>query len=119
MGINTAIVAQAQGIGFAIPINMAKKIVPQLKKHHRVVRGWLGVMIQEVTPQIAQALGVKEPQGALIADVTPNSPAEKAGLRRGDIIIEYNGHPIKEMNELPRLVAVTPVGERDKNKGLA
>ena len=95
---------------------MAKKIVPQLKKHHRVVRGWLGVMIQEVTPQIAQALGLKEPYGALITDVTPNSPAEKAGLKRGDVIIEYDGHPIEEMNELPRLVAVTPVGEKVKIK---
>jgi len=116
VGINTAIVAQAQGIGFAIPINMAKKIVPQLKKHHRVVRGWLGVSIQVVTPQLAQALGLKQPQGALIADVTPNSPAEKAGLKTGDVIIEYDGHPIEEMNQLPRLVAVTPVGEKVKIK---
>jgi len=116
VGINTAIVAQAQGIGFAIPINIAKKIIPQLKKHHRVVRGWLGVMIQEVTPQIAQALGLKEPQGALIADVTPNSPAEKAGMKRYDVIMEYNGHPIKQMSDLPRLVAMTPVGEKVKVK---
>ncbi|MCD6320509.1 MAG: DegQ family serine endoprotease, partial [Candidatus Desulfofervidaceae bacterium] len=112
VGINTAIVAQAQGIGFAIPINIAKVIVEQLKKHHRVIRGWLGVLIQEVTPQLAKALGLKEVGGALVADVTPNSPADKAGIKRGDVILEYNGHPIKEMNDLPRLVATTPVGEK-------
>jgi len=116
VGINTAIVAQAQGIGFAIPINMAKAIVKQLKKHHRVIRGWLGVMIQEVTPQLAQALGLKEAKGALVADVTPNSPADRAGIKRGDVIIEYNGHSIKEMNELPRLVAATPIGEKVRIK---
>lgn len=112
VGINTAIIAQAQGIGFAIPINMAKRVVKQLKKYHRVIRGWLGVMIQEVTPQLAQALGLKEAQGALVADVTPNSPADKAGIKRGDVIIEYNGHHIEEMEDLPRLVATTPVGEK-------
>jgi len=112
IGINTAIVAQAQGIGFAIPINMAKNIVSQLKEKGRVMRGWLGVMIQEVTPDIAQALGLKEAKGALVADVTPGSPADKVDIRRGDIIIEYNGHKIEEMNELPRLVANTPVGTK-------
>ncbi|HDD45299.1 MAG TPA: DegQ family serine endoprotease [Candidatus Desulfofervidus auxilii] len=112
VGINTAIVAQAQGIGFAIPINMAKVIVAQLKKHHRVIRGWLGVVVQEVTPKLAQALGLKEPKGALVGDVTPGSPADKAGIKRGDVIIEYDGHSIKEMNQLPRLVAMTPVGKK-------
>ncbi len=111
VGINTAIIAQAQGIGFAIPINMAKHIVQQLKSQGRVIRGWLGVMIQEVTPQIAKALGLKEPKGALVADVTPGSPADKAGIKRGDVILEYNGHKIQDMNELPRLVANTPVGK--------
>jgi len=116
IGINTAIVAQAQGIGFAIPINMAKNVVTQLKRHHHVIRGWLGVMIQQVTPQIAQALGLKTPEGALVGDVTPGGPADKAGIKRGDVIIEYDGHPIKEMNELPRLVAMTPVGKKVKVK---
>jgi len=111
VGINTAIVAQAQGIGFAIPINMAKYILPQLKERGKVMRGWLGVMIQEVTPEIAHALGLKEVKGALVADVTPGSPADKADIRRGDVIIEYNGKKIEEMNELPRLVANTPVGK--------
>jgi len=74
-------------------------------------KGWLGVMIQEVTPGIAHALGLKEVKGALVADVTPGSPADKADIRRGDVIIEYNGHKIKKMNELPRLVANTPVGK--------
>ncbi len=111
VGINTAIVAQAQGIGFAIPINMAKYILSQLKERGKVMRGWLGVMIQEVTPEIAHALGLKEAKGALVADVTPGSPADKADIRRGDVIIEYNGKKIEEMNELPRLVANTPVGK--------
>jgi len=111
VGINTAIVAQAQGIGFAIPINMAKYILSQLKERGKVMRGWLGVMIQEVTPEIAHALGLKEVKGALVADVTPGSPADKADIRRGDVIIEYNGKKIKKMNELPRLVANTPVGK--------
>jgi len=111
VGINTAIVAQAQGIGFAIPINMAKYILSQLKERGKVMRGWLGVMIQEVTPEIAHALGLKEVKGALVADVTPGSPADKADIRRGDVIIEYNGKKIEEMNELPRLVANTPVGK--------
>ncbi len=116
VGINTAIIAQAQGIGFAIPVNMAKAIVEQLKTHHRVIRGWLGVMVQEVTPAVAKALGLEEPKGALVADVTPGGPAAKAGIRRGDVILEYDGHPIHKMNELPRLVATTPVGSEVKVK---
>jgi serine protease Do len=112
IGVNTAIVAQAQGIGFAIPINMANYVISQLKEKGRVMRGWLGVMVQEVTPDIAQALGLKEAEGALVADVTPGSPADKANIKRRDIIVEYNGHKIEEMNALPRLVANTPVGKR-------
>lgn len=112
IGINTAIVAQAQGIGFAIPINMARAIISQLKEKGRVMRGWLGVMIQEVTPDIAQALGLKRAEGALVADITPGGPADKANIRRGDVIIEYDRHKVKEMNELPRLVADTPVGKK-------
>jgi serine protease Do len=80
------------------------------------VRGWLGVAIQEVTPQIAKALGFKKPQGALVSEVSPESPAEKAGIKRGDIILEYDGHPIKVMNDLPRLVAATTVGKKAQIK---
>ena len=112
IGVNTAIVAQAQGIGFAIPINMANYVISQLKEKGRVMRGWLGVMVQEVTPEIAHALGLKEAEGALVADVTPGSPADKANIKRRDVIVEYNGHKIEEMNELPRLVANTPVGKK-------
>jgi serine protease Do len=110
VGINTAIFAGGQGIGFAIPINTAKELITQLKEKGRVTRGWLGVMIQKVTPDLAKAFDLKEESGALVGDVTPGSPAEKAGIKPGDIIVEFNGKPIKEMNELPRLVAAVPVG---------
>ena len=118
VGINTAIVATGQGIGFAIPTNMVKNIIEQLETKGKVVRGMLGVQVQVVTPEIAKAFGMSEPRGALIAEVHPDTPAEKAGLKREDIIIEYNGQPIKEMNELPRLVAGTPPGTKTTVKVL-
>lgn len=111
VGINSAIIAGGQGIGFAIPSNMAKSIIPQLKEKGKVIRGWIGVSIQTVTPEIAQAFGLKEPEGALVADVTPGGPAESGGIRRGDIIISFNGKEIKHLNELPMVVADTPVGK--------
>lgn len=110
VGINTAILASGQGIGFATPSNMAKSVIPQLKEKGQVTRGMLGVQVQNVTPELAKSFGMTEPTGALVAEVNPGTPAEKAGLHRGDIIIEFNGHPIHEMNELPRLVADTPPG---------
>ncbi len=110
IGINTAIVASGQGIGFAIPASMAKTIIPQLKEKGKVVRGMLGIQVQVVTPDLAKSFGEKEPRGALVADVNPDSPAAKAGIQRGDIIVDFNGHAIKEMHELPRLVAATPPG---------
>lgn len=110
IGINTAILATGQGIGFATPSNMAKEIIPQLKTKGKVVRGLLGVQIQVVTPGLAKSFGLAKPRGALIAEVNPGSPAAKGGLRRGDIIVEYNGKIIKEMHELPRLVAHTAPG---------
>lgn len=112
IGINTAILAGGQGIGFAIPINMAKAILPQLKETGKVVRGWLGVSVQPVTQELAKSFGLEGERGALVAEVLPNSPAEKSGLKEGDIILEFDGHPIKEMVELPRIVAVTPVGKK-------
>jgi serine protease Do len=111
IGINTAIINQGQGIGFAIPINLAKDLLPQLKKG-KVIRGWLGVVIQEVTPELAESFGLPEPIGALISDIEPGSPAEEAGLEKGDIILKFNGKKISKMKELPTLVAKTPVGER-------
>ncbi|HXG19885.1 MAG TPA: DegQ family serine endoprotease [Methylomirabilota bacterium] len=115
VGINSAIFSQGGGnigIGFAIPIDLAKTIVAQLKEKGKVTRGWLGVAIQSVTPELAKSFGLKEPSGALVAEVTKDGPAEKAGIERGDIIIAFNGMTIKDSHELPALVARTPVGEK-------
>ena len=113
VGINTAIFSQSGGnigIGFAIPINMVKDVLAQLKAG-KVVRGWLGVMIQKITPELKQKLDLKDEKGALVADVTSGGPAEKAGIQRGDVIVTFDGKEIKEMSELPYLVASTPVGK--------
>lgn len=110
VGINTAIVATGQGIGFAIPSNMAREIIPQLKEKRRVVRGWLGVAIQKMTPELARSFGLKEEGGALVSDVIAGSPAAEAGIKRGDVIIEFDGKKIGEMSDLPRIVANTPIG---------
>jgi serine protease Do len=112
VGINTAILAGGQGIGFAIPVNMAKAILPQLKESGKVTRGWLGVSLQAVTPELAQSFGMDSEKGGLVAEVLKDSPAEKAGFKGGDIILEYDGRAIHEMNELPRMVAGTPVGKK-------
>jgi serine protease Do len=112
VGINSAIVASGQGIGFAIPINMAKNLIPQLKTHGKVVRGWLGVLVQKVSPELAGAFKLKNPEGALVAQVMEGSPAQKAGIIQGDIILKFSGHKIVEMTDLPRLVANTPVGKK-------
>ncbi len=112
IGINTAIFSGTGGsigIGFAIPINMAKQIIAQLKEG-KVVRGWLGVMIQKITPDLKAKLNLKNANGALVADVTPGGPAEKAGIKRGDVIVSFNGKKINEMKELPYIVASTPIG---------
>lgn len=114
VGINSAIYSQSGGsigIGFAIPVNLAKDLLPQLKKG-KVVRGWLGVMIQHITPELQEKLELKEQKGALVADVTPGGPAEKAGIKRGDVIVAYDGKEVREMNELPMMVGATPVGSR-------
>lgn len=111
IGINTAIIATGQGIGFAIPSNMAKTIIPQLKEKGKVIRGWIGVSIQTVTQEIAKSFGLKEPKGALVADVVQGGPADKAGIKRGDIIVSFAGKDIKTSTDLPRLVAETPAGK--------
>ena len=113
VGINSAIysgVGGSIGIGFAIPINMAKELLPQLKAG-KVIRGWLGVMIQKVTKELMEKLDLKDDKGALVADVSPNGPAESAGIKRGDVIIHFDGKEISEMNDLPFIVAATPVGK--------
>ena len=114
IGINTAMVRGGQNIGFAIPANMVKSIVDQLREKGKVVRGWLGVMIQKVTPELAKSFNLDNQNGALVADVTPGSPAAEAGLKRGDVIVKFNDHDIKEMSELPTVVAATPVGSTAK-----
>jgi serine protease Do len=106
VGINTAIVAQGQGIGFAIPINLAKEILPQLKSG-KVTRGWLGVMIQDITPELAESFGIKQTKGVLVGDVVQEGPADKAGLKRGDIVTALNGKDVDNAHTLSRLVAST------------
>ncbi len=108
VGINTAIIASGQGIGFAIPINVAKDLLVPLREKGRVVRGWLGVQVQGITADLAKSFGLERERGALVADVMADTPAEKAGIERGDIIVEFNGRKIEEMNDLPRAVAATP-----------
>ncbi len=111
VGINTAIMVEGQGIGFAIPVNMAKEVAAQLQNKGHVTRGWLGVTIQEVTPELAKSFGLKENKGALVAQVGPGSPAEKAGIEQGDIILAFDGQTISDSKDLPRIVASTVVGK--------
>ncbi|MFQ5515603.1 MAG: Do family serine endopeptidase [Myxococcota bacterium] len=112
VGINTAINPQANTIGFAVPINMAKEILPQLRENGHVVRGWLGVMVQPITPELAEAFELERPHGALVAGVSPDSPAEDAGFERGDVIVRFGDREIRKMRELPRAVSATPPGRK-------
>lgn len=111
VGINTAIVAAGQGIGFAIPANMAKPIFAQLIQKGNVSRGWMGVTIQPVTEELAKSFGLKQARGALINDIMKGSPAEKAGIRQGDVITAFNGADVKDPSHLQRLVAETGIGK--------
>ena len=104
VGINTAIVAGASGIGFAIPSNMARKIYTELRDKGRVTRGWLGVSIQQLTPELARSFGARESKGVLINEVVPDSPAAKAGLKPGDIQLEFEGRPMEATSDLQRAV---------------
>ena len=116
VGINSAIFSRTGGsigIGFAVPVNLAKELLPQLKEGE-VVRGWLGVMIQQITPELREKLDLKDQHGALVADVSPGGPADKAGIERGDVIVAFDGKAVKEMNELPLLVGSTSVGKKVK-----
>jgi len=116
IGINTAIIAPGQsgsiGIGFAIPSNPASNVINQLVEFGETKRGWLGVRIQEVTKEIAELEKLEKPEGALVASVSENSPADKIGIKAGDIILEFDGKKIKTMRILPKLVAQTTVGKR-------
>jgi serine protease Do len=115
VGINTAIYSQSggnMGIGFAVPSNMARSIMQQLVQTGRVVRGWLGVSIQDLTPELASQFGVPDTKGVLVSDVVDDSPAQKAGFERGDVIIEYDGKPMDSPTHLRNAVAQTPVGKK-------
>ena len=113
VGVNTAILSQGGsiGIGFAIPSNNAKQVVDQLIKYGETKRGWLGVRIQDVTKEIADAEELDKPRGALVSSVSPGSPSEKGGIKAGDIILEFDGTVINQMRELPMIVAQTDVGK--------
>ncbi len=118
VGINTAIVAQGQGIGFAIPINMAKEILDDLKPREKTTRGWLGAAIQDLTDDMRENLKLKDRTGALVGDVFPGDPADKAGLKTGDVILGIAGKPVKDSHELLRIVAGLKVGSTVKLKVL-
>jgi serine protease Do len=114
IGINTAIVSRGggnQGIGFAVPSNMARHVMDQIRKHGKVVRGWMGVVIQPVTPELAAALKLKGTEGALVSDVSQGSPAEKAGIQRGDVITEMNGQRVADSRALQLKIAASSPGE--------
>jgi serine protease Do len=112
VGINTAIVAQAQGIGFSVPVNIAKSILNDLKTKGSVTRGWLGVSIQDITPDISANLKLKDRKGALVGQVFEGDPADKAGIKTGDIIVAIDNRPVQDTHELLRVVASLPVGKK-------
>jgi serine protease Do len=114
VGVNSAIYTRTgsnMGIGFAIPINLVKNELPQLREKGKVTRGWLGIYIQQVTPELAESLGLKSAQGALVAKALKNGPAMAAGIQRGDVIVEFDGKPVNSAQELPLMVAETPLGK--------
>jgi serine protease Do len=113
IGVNSAIFSQSGGnigIGFAIPINMAKQLLPQLRQG-KVSRSWLGVMIQNITPELKEKLGLSTDEGALVSDVAADGPAQKAGIKRGDVILQFDGKAIRSSRDLPFVVASTPIGK--------
>ena len=114
IGITTAIISGNAGgnvgIGFAIPINIAKGILKDLKENGSVTRGWLGVMIQKITPELEKSFSLNQSEGALVGDVIPDGPAAKGGIKRGDVIINFNNQPVSDMEDLPKIVAATNPG---------
>lgn len=115
VGINTAISSRSggnEGVGFAIPVALAKSILDQLRDSGKVERGWLGIGIQDVTPELASSLDLGETTGALVANISPDSPAARGGVERGDVIVEYDGKPISESHQLPALVAESKIGSK-------
>ncbi len=120
VGINTAILSHGsggnEGIGFAIPANLARQVMSQILDHGKVTRGYLGVVVQPISPAMAKALGQSEPKGALVGDVSAKGPAQAAGVERGDIILQLNGEPMSDANELRNSVSMMPPGETVKLK---
>jgi len=115
VGINSVMIAPAGGnvgLGFAIPINLAKAILPQLKDKGKVARSWLGVKVDDVSPDLAESFGMKAPRGALVAEVIKDSPAQKSGIEAGDIIVEFEGAPIQNSSDLPPLAALAGIGRK-------
>jgi serine protease Do len=111
VGINTAINPRANTIGFAVPIDMAKEVLPSLRTTGSVTRGWLGVVIQQITPDLKDAMNLPDEKGALISGIDPKGPAHGAGIKKGDVIVRFDGQPIDEMDELPRRVASVAPGK--------
>jgi serine protease Do len=109
VGINTAIIPNGQGIGFAVAVNLAKNLLPQLEAKGEVTRGYLGVNVQAITPELAKSLNLRDAKGALVADVNAGGPADAAGVQRGDVIVNFDGNAVAEVGNLPVLVAATPV----------
>jgi serine protease Do len=116
IGINTAIVAGGSGIGFAIPSNLARKIYTELQAKGRVARGWLGVSIQPLTPELAKSFGAKDTKGVLLSEVMPDSPAAKSGLKQGDILMEFDGKKVEAPADLQRAVGLSSPGQNAKIK---
>ena len=112
IGINTAIIAEGEGIGFAIPINMVQSVLADLKNNGKIRRGWLGLMIQKVTPELAESFGLDQKKGALVAEVEKDSPADKAGIQRGDVIIQLDNKQINEYTDLSRYAGLTSPGTK-------
>ena len=115
VGINKAIVSETGGsigISFATPINLIKEILPQLESQGKVTRGWAGISIQELNSALAETLGLEKPAGALVAGVIKDGPADRGGIKRGDVILEYDGQPVTDALELPLLIARTPIAKR-------
>ncbi|MBW1700064.1 MAG: DegQ family serine endoprotease [Deltaproteobacteria bacterium] len=111
IGINTAIIPSGQGIGFAIPINLARRIIKELKTNGEVRRGWLGVTIQNLTKELAEYYGIKGTRGVLVINVVPGDPADEAGIRPKDVILEVNGEQVESSRDLTRIIADSPVGQ--------
>jgi len=110
IGINTAIMPEGQGIGFAIPINTAKTLIPQLEANGEVTRGYLGVNIQSIDPDLSRALKLEQSKGALVAEVVPGGPADKARIKAGDVIVSFDGKPVHDSHDLPAMVAAATIG---------